>query len=159
MKKLISKYSILKIIAENIKFLFCLICRQYRLKANNTDMLETSSYNLSTAIPLKLWKTFKNPVYLNTCIILLSALLLFSCNPFKSKKPDQKSSAPLENAVISMTEAEVKKRFGEPDIVSKTPENNIIWTYRPQWKVMPDNKGTFLIEFENGKVIKIIKGR
>ncbi len=61
--------------------------------------------------------------------------------------------------MISMTETEVKKRLGEPDIVSKTPDNHIIWTYRPSWKIMPDNKDTIYVEFEDGKVIKVTKGR
>jgi argininosuccinate synthase len=65
----------------------------------------------------------------------------------------------MENAMISMTEEDVRKRLGEPNIVSVTPENKIIWTYRPSWKIMPDNKNTVYVEFENGKVVKIIKVR
>jgi len=63
----------------------------------------------------------------------------------------------MENAVISMSENEVRKKLGDPDVVSRTPENNIIWTYKPKWKIMPDNKDTIYVEFENGKVIKIVK--
>jgi hypothetical protein len=53
----------------------------------------------------------------------------------------------------------VKKKFGEPDIVSKMPDNRILWTYQPTWKLMPDNKGTVYVEFENGKVVKMIRAR
>jgi uncharacterized protein YpmB len=75
-----------------------------------------------------------------------------------AKEPPKAKLVPDSN-VIDMTEAEVKKKFGEPHIVSKMPDNRIIWTYQPTWKIMPDNKGTVYIEFENGKVIKIIRAR
>jgi hypothetical protein len=58
-----------------------------------------------------------------------------------------------------MTGDDVKKRLGEPDIVSRTPENKIIWTYLPSWKIMPDNKDTVYVEFDDGKVVKVIKGK
>ena len=64
-----------------------------------------------------------------------------------------------DSGVIDMTEAEVKRKYGEPDIVSKTPDNRILWTYQPTWKLLPDNKGTIYVEFENGKVVKIIRAR
>ncbi len=78
--------------------------------------------------------------------------------PAPAKEPPKAKPVP-DTSVIDMTEAEVKKKFGEPDIVSKMPDNRIIWTYQPTWKIMPDNKGTVYIEFENGKVIKIIRAR
>jgi uncharacterized protein YpmB len=78
--------------------------------------------------------------------------------PLPPKEPPKAKLVP-ENGVIGMTEAEVKKKFGEPDIVSKTPDNRIIWTYQPTWKLLPDNKGTIYVEFENGKVVKIIRAR
>ncbi len=97
---------------------------------------------------------------LKICVILLSILMLTSCNPFKSTKPGTPKGHPaMDNSIISMTEEEVKKKLGDPDIVSKTPENNIMWTYKQPWKIMPDNKDTVYIEFENGKVTKITKAR
>ncbi|MCX5805769.1 MAG: hypothetical protein NT010_06845 [Proteobacteria bacterium] len=156
MKKLILKYTFIGEIAENIRFLICLVCRQLTSTAFKNNMLGSLSYNLFTTFPQKLWKTCKNPVCLKTCAILLCILVLFSCSSSKSAK---KGSSALDNAVISMSEDEVRKKLGEPDIVSKTPENNIIWTYKPPWKIMPDNKGTIYIEFENGKVTKIVKAR
>jgi len=156
MKKLIFKHSFTGIVVENIRFLICLVYRQFSLKPINNSMLEKYYCVLFTTFPQKMWKTCKNPVCLKTCIILLCIMVLFSCSSFKSSK---KTGPVLENAVISMSEDEARKKLGEPDIVSKTPENNIIWTYKPQWKIMPDNKGTVYVEFENGKVTKIIKAR
>ena len=60
---------------------------------------------------------------------------------------------------LRMSEDDVRKRYGEPYMVSKTSENKIIWTYVPQWKILPDNKNTIYVEFEEGKVVKIIKAR
>jgi len=78
--------------------------------------------------------------------------------PAPQKEPPKAKLVP-DSGVIDMTEAEVKKKFGEPDIVSKMPDNRILWTYQPTWKLLPDNKGTVYIEFENGKVVKIIRAR
>ena len=75
-----------------------------------------------------------------------------------SKEPPKAKLVP-DSGLIDMTEAEVKKKFGEPDIVSKMPDNRILWTYQPTWKLLPDNKGTVYIEFENGKVVKINRAR
>lgn len=83
--------------------------------------------------------------------------LLFSCSYFKGK--NKPPTYDMENAVISMNEDQVRQKFGEPDMVSKTPDNTILWTYRPSWKIMPDNKDTIYIEFEKGKVVKILKVR
>jgi len=63
----------------------------------------------------------------------------------------------MENSLISMTEDQVRKKLGEPTMVSLTPENKILWTYRPSWKLMPDNKGTVYLEFDQGIVTKVIK--
>lgn len=74
------------------------------------------------------------------------------------KEPNKEKLVP-GSGVIGMTEAEVKKKYGDPDIVSKTPDNRILWTYQPTWKLLPDNKGTIYVEFESGKVTKIIRTR
>jgi hypothetical protein len=96
------------------------------------------------------------PLSLKAIICIICLMAIVSCNPFKKS---HKVQSPLENAIINMTEEEVRARLGEPDIVSKTPENRIIWTYKPSWKLMPDNKGTVYLELENGKVVKMIKAR
>jgi hypothetical protein len=77
----------------------------------------------------------------------------------KAAKEAPKGKPSPESGIIDMREEEVRKKYGEPDIVSKTLENHIIWTYKPSWKILPDNRGTLYIEFENGKVIKIVKAR
>jgi hypothetical protein len=156
MKKLISKHTFFGIIAENIRFLICSVRRQSNLIVFNNNKLRPISCGLLTTFPQKLWKTCKNPVSLSICIILLCIPVLFSCSSSKTAK---KKGPVMENAVISMSEDEVRKKLGEPDVVSKTPENNIIWTYRPKWKIMPDNKDTIYVEFENGKATKIVKSR
>lgn len=63
----------------------------------------------------------------------------------------------IENSLISMTEDQVRKKLGEPTMVSMTPERKILWTYRPDWKIMPDNKNTVYVEFDQGIVTKVIK--
>lgn len=156
-------------------------------KESDIDMLGTCPDNLFTGFPQKMWKTLKNPMFLKACSIVVCLLLLSSCTYFKgSKKQDQgaqesvsldtaKSARQVkgqqsttevsrmkpapESALIDKGEEDVKKRFGEPDIVSKTPDGHIIWTYKPTWKLMPDNKGTLYVEFEAGKVIKIVRAR
>jgi hypothetical protein len=156
MKKLILKCTFFRIVAENIRFLICLVSRQFNLTTIDISMLRAVYYDLFTTFPQKLWKTCKNPVCLRVCTILLCILVLFSCGSSKSVK---KGKPALENAVISMSEDEARKKLGEPDVVSRTPENNIIWTYKPKWKIMPDNKDTIYVEFENGKVTKIVRAR
>lgn len=117
--------------------------------------LQTPFYKLSTAFAQKLWKSFKSPAFSRACIILVSCFVLVSCSYMK--KITGKPQPAMENALMSMNEDEVRKRLGEPTMVSLTPENKILWTYRPDWKLMPDNKDTVYIEFENGKVSKMIK--
>lgn len=75
-----------------------------------------------------------------------------------AKEPAKSKLVP-DSSIIDMTEAEVKKKFGEPSIVSKMPDNRILWTYQPTWKILPDNKDTVYVEFVNGKVVKIIRAR
>jgi hypothetical protein len=156
MKKLILKYTSLRKIADNIRFLILSVFSQFILTTFKNNILRSLSCYLFTTFPQKLWKTYKNPACLKTCTVLLCLLFLFSCSSFKLAK---KKGPALENAVISMSENEVRKKLGEPDVVSKTSENNILWTYKPQWKIMPDNKDTIYVEFEDGKVTKIVKAR
>jgi len=75
---------------------------------------------------------------------------------FSFFKGDEKKPF-LDSSLIDHGEEDVKKSFGEPDVVAKTPENLIIWTYKPKWKLMPDNADTVYVEFENGKVKKIVR--
>ena len=63
----------------------------------------------------------------------------------------------IESSLISMNEDQVRKKLGEPTMVSLTPDNKILWTYRPDWKIMPDNKNTVYVEYDQGIVTKVIK--
>ncbi len=146
--------------------------------------LRTTSYNLFTGFPQKLWKTPYNHALVRVCSVLLCLVFLTSCSYFRSAKKDakpaaqpkvaeqakpaetpKKKSAPepkktriaLDNALIDQGQEEVKKQFGEPDVVSKTPENQILWTYRPKWKLIPDSADTVYVQFVDGKVVKIVR--
>lgn len=150
-------------------------------------MLAMFPDNLYTTFPQKMWKTSKSRIFLKACSVTFCLLVLASCTYFKGstkheravgesagaeitksareQKNRQSASesgrtkpAP-ESDLIDKGEEEVKKRFGEPDIVSKTPDGHIIWTYKPTWKLLPDNKGTLYVEFEGGKVVKIVRAR
>ena len=145
-----------------------------------------SSYNLFTGFPQKLWKTPAKTAVLYTLSVFLCIILLSSCSFFKSTKkeakpapeskavqqgavPDgtskqkeraqapQKGKPVLDNSLIDQGEDAVKKKFGEPDIVSRTTDSQIIWTYKPKYKLWPDNSDVIFVEFENGKVAKIVR--
>lgn len=141
---------------ENIRYFCRNTSRLNSYSSNTNNMLEDKDHNLFTTSPHKLWKTIKTPLFLKVFLIFLCMVFLFSCSSSKNAK---KGHPALDNAVISMTGDDVKKRLGEPDIVSRTPENKIIWTYLPSWKIMPDNKDTVYVEFDDGKVVKVIKGK
>ena len=119
------------------------------------NKLQASFYNLSTAFPQKLWKSFKSPLFSRVCIVLLSCFILVSCSYMKNVTG--KPQPAVETALISMNEDDVRKKLGEPTMVSLTPDSRILWTYRPGWKLMPDNKDTVYVEFDGGKVTKVIK--
>ena len=61
------------------------------------------------------------------------------------------------NVLISSEPDEVRRKMGEPTVVSRTQEDHILWVYVPRLKILPDDKGTIYVEFENGKVIKVFK--
>lgn len=143
-------------IVENIRDFFCIMFGQSNKLSCNINKISNQVCELYTTYQHKMWKTIKSPLFLRTFLVLLCIMLFFSCSSSKTSKKDKHT---LDNSVISMSEDEVRKRFGEPYMVSKTPENKIIWTYVPQWKILPDNKDTIYVEFEEGKVVKIIKAR
>ncbi len=140
---------------DKIENFFCTVFKQKRKKANMINELRNAFYIISTAFPQFLWKSLKNPLFTRTCVILLSLFILVSCSSVK--KITGKSQPQVQSSLISMSEDEVRKKLGDPTMVSLTPENKILWTYRPTWKIMPDNKGTIYVEFEDGKVTKVIK--
>jgi hypothetical protein len=171
-------------VLEITTFFRCLFRKQRKVITCFFNRLNKPYYNLFTGFPQKLWKTTSCPALFRLGCILLCCTFLFSCTFFKSSKKetkpapdataaaqeskasaDAKAKAPapkkgkpfLDNSLIDQGEDEVKKKFGEPDIVSKTPENIIIWTYKPKWKLLPNNADTVYVEFENGKVRKIVR--
>ncbi len=106
----------------------------------------------STACPQKLWKIQK------TCQVLIAlscvVVLLFLTGCGQGKGVERYRALPRSTTLVGKTEAEVRKTIGEPDVISKTPENKILWKYRPSWKVIPSPKDTLYVEFDNEKVTK-----
>jgi hypothetical protein len=80
-----------------------------------------------------------------------------ACSSSKAvRKAEQKPSS-ANNDLISSGPETVTKRLGEPTTISKTPEGHILWIYEPSWKLLPNEKGTVYVEFENNKVTKVFK--
>ena len=111
--------------------------------------------------------TYLSPVLrkaepLRAPLLLLAAICLVTlpaCSTLKAAvkpKPKQARPAPESN-LIGQDQDEVKKKLGEPTDVSKTAEGNLLWVYRPPWKLLPDDKGTQYVEFKDGKVVKVFK--
>ncbi len=121
---------------------------------NNFDKL---SYNFYTSFPQKLWKTRKGIIFLTTCTVLIAMLGLCGCS--SSKKTVKAESTTSEQGLISLDENQVREKLGEPTVISKTPEDNILWTYKPSWRIIPSNRDTVYVEFEKGKVIRVYKVR
>ena len=78
----------------------------------------------------------------------------FTCSG-KATKTETKASP--HAGLISGTPEEVRKKLGEPSEVSRTPENRILWVYRPSWQIMPGNSDTFVVQFDNGRVARVFK--
>lgn len=102
---------------------------------------------------------------LRPALLVLAAICLVTlpaCSTLKAmvkpKQAKQKQEAPTpESALIGQDQEEVKKKLGPPTDISKTAEGNLLWVYRPSWKIFPDNKGTQYVEFKDGKVVQIFK--
>ena len=131
--------------------------KRKRTIINKIKEIKTEFYNIYTGFPPKMWKSPGTSLLSKGCVLLLSLFLLCSCASFKSAKG--KEPPVLENALISMSEEDVRKKLGEPTVVSLTLENRIHWTYRAEWKIVPDNKDTVYIEFQDGKVVKVLKAK
>jgi len=102
-----------------------------------------------------LWKIQK------TCQVLIVLFLLvglfFLCGCSQGKGVERFKALPRGTTLIAKSEAEVRQSLGEPDVISKTPENRILWKYRPSWKIVPSPKDTLYVEFDNGKVTKVFQ--
>ncbi len=172
--KIFRRLHSLKVI--NIKGFYLFYARMCSVvKVSLLKRLRATSYNFCTGFPQNLWKIHAFRAFSCVCALLLCCSLATSCMFFKSTKKDQGSTATeskkakqkekstrlskraLDSYLIDKDDEEVLKRFGEPTIVSRLADNRIMWTYRPSWKLMLDNKDTIYIEFENGKVTKIFR--
>ena len=94
-------------------------------------------------------------------VIACSMALFAGCSKSKevksdaSAKPSTKKA--FDNVLISKGQDDVRKRLGDPTLVSKTMEGHILWVYVPKWRILPNDKGYIYVEFENEKVIKIFR--
>ncbi len=125
---------------------------------NDIGKIRGRIYNLCTGFPQNMLKTVDVAI-LKGVIVLFCVFFLFSCSTMKNLSFKGKPAPILESSLVNMTEEQVRKKIGEPSVVSMTPENHILWTYYGEWKVVPDNKDTVYLEFENGKVVKAMKAK
>jgi len=84
--------------------------------------------------------------------LLLCLLALGACG--QGKGVEKFKALPRGTTLIGKSESEVRQAIGQPDVISLTPENRILWKYRPSWKLIPSPKDTLYVEFDQGKVIK-----
>ena len=111
-------------------------------------------YNLFTRFPQELHKVTL-PVTLLVAVCCLAGLI--TCSTSKDAKKPKPTAPASNNALISSGPGEVRKKLGEPNVVSRTQEDHVLWVYTPHLKILPNDKGTVYVEFENGKVIKVFK--
>ena len=122
---------------------------------NNFRELQDHDDSFSTDSPQKLWKIQKACQVLIVLSLLVGLLFLGACS--QGKGVERFKALPRGTTLIDKSESEVKRALGEPDVISKTPENRILWKYRPSWKVIPSPKDTLYVEFDNGKVAKVFQ--
>ncbi len=148
-------YSIFRIIGENIRFFRLEGQAKNNKLYSNFGVLQNSNDNFSTSSPQKLWKIQKACQAMIVLALLVTLLPLCGC---ATKKAAQIVGTPGgDAALIGKTEDEVKKILGEPNVVSKTPENRILWVYNPSWRIVPSPRNTVYVEFDNGQVVKVFK--
>ena len=87
--------------------------------------------------------------------LLTSLLPLSACST--SKAAQIVGTRGGEAVLMAKSEDEVKQAIGEPDVVSKTPENTVLWIYKPSWRIVPSPKDTVYVEFDKGKAVKVFK--
>jgi hypothetical protein len=101
-----------------------------------------------------MWKIQKACHVLLVLVLLFGLLFLTAC---QGKGVERYKALPRGTTLMEKNEVEVKQALGEPDMISRTPENRILWKYRPSWKVVPSPKDTLYLEFDNGKVVKVFQ--
>ena len=152
-----STYSAFRIILETIGVFNHTARISVKAFLNYISGLLDGNDNFSTTCPQKLWKIQKACQTLALLILIVSVLSTSACS---TSKGFQILSSPAgEATVMGKTEDEVKQAVGEPDVVSMTPENLVLWIYQPAWRVVPSPKDTIYVEFDKGKVIKVFKIR
>jgi hypothetical protein len=105
-----------------------------------------------------MWKISWSPVLL----VLVTVLLLggpSACSGSKDVRKPAQRTASVDRDLVSLGPEDVTKRLGEPTAISKTPEGHVLWVYEPKWKLLPNNKGTVYVEFEEAKVTRVFKIR
>ncbi len=151
------RYSAFRIIHETISLFNRAARISTKAFTNYINHLFGGNDNFSTTCQQKLWKIQKACQALVLLILALSVLSASACATSKGYQILSKPGA--EATVLGKTEDEVKLAVGEPDVVSTTPENQILWVYRPAWRVVPSPRDTIYVEFDKGKVIKVFKIR
>jgi len=119
---------------------------------NNFRELQDSDDSFSTDSPQKLWKIQKACHALIVLLFLVGLLFTSACS--QGRGVERFKALPRGTTLVGKSEAEVKQLIGEPYVVSMTPENRLLWKYRPSWKIIPNPKDTLYVEFDNGKVSK-----
>ncbi len=111
-------------------------------------------YKLFTRFPQEMHKVAL-PVTLFVVACCLAGLV--TCSSSKAVKKAKPAAPASVDALISSGPDAVTKKLGEPTAVSKTADDHILWVYTPRLKILPNDKGTVYVEFEDGKVIKVFK--
>lgn len=150
-----SRYSVFRIVGEIIRFSHWHIGTELEAFINKFMKLQHSDDSFSTDSPQKLWKIQKACQVLIVLFLLVGLLFLSACS--QGKGVERFKALPRGATLIDKSEAEVRQALGEPDVISKTPENRVLWKYRPSWKVIPSPKDTLYVEFDNGKVTKVFQ--
>jgi len=109
-----------------------------------------SSFRLLKKCAQTIWKGGKG-AGLRVPLALLVITVLIS--PSGCTGWAQKREGALK--MVGSSPEEVKKLIGEPNVVAKNPENAVIWIYRPPYKLMPNDKGSVYLEFQDAKVVKV----
>jgi hypothetical protein len=148
-------YSAFRIVGETISFFRSTTRTVSKLFISYSVGLRGSNDNFSTGCPQKMWIIQKACQALVILILLASLLPLSACST--SKAAQIAGTRGGEAALMAKSEDEVKQAIGEPDVVSKTPENTVLWIYKPSWRIVPSPKDTVYVEFDKGKVVKVVK--
>lgn len=127
---------------ENRRKLNCLNLRQNKKRFRNFREFTKFPYIFSTAFKQKLWKSF---------LALFLLFLLSSCASLKKENPK------VSEALRGLTEQEIIQRLGKPDTVAKTKEGTIYFIYIPKYRIFFAPKGELYLEFEEGKVKRVIE--